>query len=73
MVPLCGAPVGFEMSNPQLTTLLDQVDATAAVTLANVNFNTVEMILRDVTNDGANNSYVALVSNGHVFSAGLVV
>lgn len=73
VVPLCSSPFGFEMSNPQLTTLLDQVDATAAVTLSNVNFNTVEMELRDASANGASNSFVYLVANGHCFSAGLVV
>lgn len=73
VVPLCSSPYGFEMSNPQLTTLLTQVDATAAVSLSPVNFNTVEMELRDVGSNGASNSFVYLVGNGHVFSAGLVV
>lgn len=73
VVPLCGSPFGFEMSNPQLTTLLTQVDATAAVSLTPVNFNTVEMDLRDSAASGSTNSYVFLVGNGHVFSAGLVV
>jgi hypothetical protein len=73
VVPLCGSPFGFEASNPQLTTLLTQVDATAAVTLSNVNFNTVEMDLRDVSQSGSTNSFVDIVSNGHLFSAGLVV
>lgn len=73
VVPLCAAPYGYETNYPQLTTLLTQVDATAAVDTDNVNFNPIELELRDASMNGAGNSYVYMVSNGHVFSAGLVV
>lgn len=72
-VPLCASPYGYETSYPQLTTNLYQVDMTAAVDTDNVNFNTVEMELRDASLAGITNSFVYLISNGHVFSAGLTV
>lgn len=73
VVPLCCSPYGYETNYPQLTTLLTQVDATAAVDTDNVNFNPIELELRDASMSGSGNSYVYMVSNGHVFSAGLTV
>lgn len=52
---------------PTLTTLLTQVDATAAVA-ANVNFIVVDFQLNDSTNDGRNNSFVELIGHDHIFA-----
>lgn len=72
-IPICSAPYGYETQYPQLTTNLWQVDASAAVDTDNVNFNTVELEIRDAGLNGITNSFIYLVSNGHVFSAGLTV
>lgn len=73
VVPFCCSPYGYETHYPQLTTNLYQVDATAAVDTNNVNFNFVEVQLHDGSEAGVTNSYAFMVSNGHVFSAGLTV
>ena len=46
-LPFCTSPYGYETQYPQLTTLLTQVDATTAVDTDNVNFNPIELELRD--------------------------
>jgi hypothetical protein len=52
---------------PTLTTLLTQVDASAAVAASNDNFTVVEQDLNDVSNDGRNNSFTYLTAADHAF------
>jgi len=73
VVNFCCSPFGYESHYPQLTTLLDQIDVTSATDTNNVNFNFVEVQLRDASASGISNSFAWMVSNGHVFSGGLVV
>lgn len=72
-IPLVASPYGYETEYPQLTTTLDQVDASAAVDTDNVNLRAVKLELRDKAGEGVTNSYVHLISHGHLFSAGLPV
>jgi hypothetical protein len=60
--------VGTQTQFPQLTTNLTQVDASAGVDADNDNFVAVDLILRDVTDDGRNNSFALLVSVNHAFA-----
>lgn len=50
----------------QLTTTLDQADASIAVATG-AGFKTVELILKDFTDDGRANSYVLAVPTDHVW------
>lgn len=50
----------------QLTTLLTQADASIAVGTG-AHFKTVELLLRDINNEGRTNSYVLAVSGDHVW------
>jgi hypothetical protein len=59
--------VGTRTQYPQLTTNLTQVDASAVVDADNANFVAVDLILRDVTDDGRNNSFALLVGVDHAF------
>jgi hypothetical protein len=52
---------------PQLTTLLTQVDASAASDTDNDNFHVVELLLRDNSDDGRNNSYALITPVSHAF------
>jgi hypothetical protein len=54
-------------SFPQLSTLLTQVDATGAVDTDNDNFQVVELDLKDITDDGQNNSYALMILVSHAF------
>jgi hypothetical protein len=66
----CQVPIsiGSQTQFPQLTAALTQIDASAAVDADNDNFVAVDMILRDVTDDGQNNSYALLISVNHAFA-----
>lgn len=74
-LPFCCSPAGYETHYPQLTTNLYQVNAGVAIPVDadDVNFNFVEVEMRDASQAGVTNSFVYMVANGHVFSAGLVV
>lgn len=50
----------------QLSTLLTQADASIAVGTG-AQFKTVELLLRDINNEGRTNSYVLAVSGDHVW------
>lgn len=52
----------------QLTTLLNQVDATAAVDTNNANFTIVEIDQRDGSDNGTTNSSVLIVVNDSLFN-----
>lgn len=52
----------------QLTTLLDQVDATAAVDTNNANFTVLEIDHRDASDSGTTNSSVYIVPNDSLFN-----
>lgn len=69
-IPFVGSPVGMEDQFVQLSTNLDQVDCSVAVDVNNNNFRVVELLLRDNSNDGQNNSFVLLVPFDSLFAAG---
>jgi len=59
---------GWTEASPTLTTLLTQVDANTAGTTTK-NFVIVEFELKDITDDGRNNSYMLMVGYDHAFAA----
>jgi hypothetical protein len=53
---------------PELTGTFDQIDATLAVDADNDNFVTVELLLRDESDDGLVNSYAIIHPAQHAFN-----
>jgi hypothetical protein len=62
-----GCVIGAADHFPQLSTLLTQYNANAAADTDNDNFVVVEMLLRDSTHDGRNNSYAIMAAATHAF------
>ena len=58
---------GWTEASPTLTTALTQIDANTAGT-TNKNFVIVEFELKDISDDGRNNSYALMVGYDHAFS-----
>jgi len=58
---------GWTEAAPTLTTALTQIDANTAGT-TNKNFVIVEFELKDISDDGRNNSYALMVGYDHAFS-----
>jgi len=54
----------------QLTTTLDQIDASAAVDSDNNNFRVIELELRDSSDDGRNTSFAVITPFDHMFACG---
>lgn len=71
-VPFCTSPYGQEKQFVQLTTTLDQVDASVAVDTNNVNFVPYELELRDESESGVTNSFVLLRPYDHLFGGGAI-
>lgn len=71
-VPFCTSPYGQEAQFVQLTTNLDQVDASVAVDTDNVNFIPYELELRDISEVGVSNSFVLLRPFDHLFGGGSI-
>ncbi len=65
-VPFSAGEVQFV----QLTTNLDQVDASATVDTDNNNFRVIELEMKDASEVGVSNSSVILVAFDHLFAAG---
>lgn len=63
---------GYEQLTPTLTTLLTQLDANTAGG-DGTNFNVLEFELRDISNDGRNNSFALLVAYDHAYSGSHLV
>lgn len=63
-----GCNIGAKDHFPHLSTLFTQYNANAAADTDNDNFICVEMQLRDISDDGRNNSYAVLVGAHHAFS-----
>lgn len=68
--PFCASPVGMEDQFVQLSTNLYEVDASVAVDTNNANFRVVELLLRDKSDDGQNNSFAMLIPFDSIFAAG---
>jgi hypothetical protein len=68
--PLCASPVGMEDQFVQLTTTLDQVDASVTIDTNNNNFRCVELILKDASDNGRFTSKAVLVPFDSIFAAG---
>ncbi|MHC4179980.1 MAG: hypothetical protein ACYSWU_20945 [Planctomycetota bacterium] len=63
-----GVWIGARDHFPQLSTLLTQYNANAAADTDNDNFIVVETQLRDISEDGRNNSFAIMLAAHHVFS-----
>lgn len=57
----------------QLSTLLTQIDASVAVDTDNNNFRVLEILARDQTRDGRNNSFALIVGYDSMWAAGASV
>ncbi len=69
-----GFPCGVEVTSFEsydLTTDLTQIAAQMVIVVQN-NFATVDMELRDATQDGASNSYYHLIANAHLFGSSTI-